>query len=167
MGRGRYDLRGLAAQLWVILLLEFAIQLHRDLKPQLDARGCKLLVVSIGTAARAKDFVEETKFPAELLLADPENVTYDALEFYKGAARTFFNPATPFYIMDRLEKDSAADLREVMPRWKPWIPPKLEQGLQQGGVFVFKGKEAFLEHYDESTGAHIALEDIVLSIDSA
>lgn len=26
-------------------------------------------------------------------------------------------------------------------RWKPWIPPKLDQGLQQGGTFVFLGSQ--------------------------
>lgn len=123
--------------------------------------NCKLLVVSIGTAARAKQFVEETGFPIELLYADPENATYDALGFYNGVARTFFNPATPFAIKDRLEKDGAADLQDIMPRWKPWIPPKLDQGLQQGGVYVFKGDQVLLEHFDEATGAHIDPEKVL------
>jgi hypothetical protein len=37
------------------------------------------------------------------------------------------------------------------------IPPKLEQSLQQGGAFVFRGSEALLQHYDEGTGAHVEL----------
>ncbi|KAK3275609.1 hypothetical protein CYMTET_16275 [Cymbomonas tetramitiformis] len=127
---------------------------------------CKLLVVSIGTAERAKQFVEETGFPIENLYADPDNVTYDALGFYNGVQRTFFNPATPFSIRDRLLQDGATDLQDIMPRWKPWIPPKLDQGLQQGGVFAFKGDVSLLEHYDEATGAHIALEDILDAIQS-
>lgn len=126
----------------------------------MDQLGCKLLVVSIGTAARAKQFVEETKFPIDILYADPENATYDALGFYKGVARTFFNPATPFSIKDRIEKNKAADLQDIMPRWKPWLPPKPEQGLQQGGVYVFEGQKVLLEHFDESTGAHIDPERI-------
>jgi len=130
-------------------------------KPQLDELNVKLLVVSIGTAARAKDFVQETGFPIENLYADPENITYEALGFYKDLGRTFFNPATPFSIKDRLEKDAAKDLREIMPRWKPWIPPKLDQGLQQGGVFVFQGSRVLLEHFDEATGAHISPEKIL------
>jgi len=44
---------------------EFATILHRDLAPVLDEMDCKLLVVSIGTAARAKQFVAETGFPLE------------------------------------------------------------------------------------------------------
>jgi hypothetical protein len=37
------------------------------------------------------------------------------------------------------------------------IPPKLEQSLQQGGAFVFRGCDALLQHYDEGTGAHVEL----------
>lgn len=77
-------------------------------------------------------FAEETGLDARLIYADPENVTYDSMGFYKGFARTFFNPQTPLSINQRLLKDGAEDLRDIMPRWKPWIPPKLEQGLQQG-----------------------------------
>jgi len=127
----------------------------------LEKQGGKLRVVSIGTAARVTDFVAETGFPVELLYADPENVTYDALGFYNGVARTFFNPATPFAIKDRLSKNGAADLKAILPRWKPWIPPKLDQGLQQGGVFVFKGDTTLLEHKDEATGAHLAVAEIL------
>jgi len=108
--------------------------------------------------------VVETEFPIELLYADPENVTYDALGFYNGVARTFFNIATPMAIKDRLFKDGAADLKDLLPGWKPWIPPKLDQGLQQGGVFVFKGDTALLEHKDEATGAHLALADILKAL---
>jgi hypothetical protein len=69
-----------------------------------------------------------------LIYADPDNVTYDALDFYKGFARTFLNASTPLSINQRLLKDGAKDLKEILTRWKPWIPPKLEQGLQQGAA---------------------------------
>jgi hypothetical protein len=110
---------------------EFATILHRELAPALTEMDCKLLVVSIGTAARAKEFVAETGFPLEQLYADPDNQTYDRIGFYKGLARTFFNPATPLSIKARADKDGAKDLTEVMKRWKPWLPPKANQGLQQ------------------------------------
>mmetsp|Transcript_18632 Transcript_18632/g.52061 ORF Transcript_18632/g.52061 Transcript_18632/m.52061 type:complete len:116 (+) Transcript_18632:562-909(+) len=106
-------------------------------------------------------FAEETGLDPAVIFADPDNVTYDALGFYKGLARTFFNPATPFSINQRLLKDGGADLKEILPRWKPWIPPKLEQGLQQGGMLIFQGKECLYSHYDESTGAHADLEDVL------
>lgn len=33
--------------------------------------------------------------------------------------------------------------------------------LQQGGVFVFDGRELLFSHYDPSTGAHADLEDVI------
>lgn len=138
-----------------------AIQLRRDAQPALEENGIKLLCVSIGTPARAKDFVAETKFPAELLFADPENVCYNALRLHKGWGRTFFTVNTPFSIKDRITKDGASDLCDVLPRWKPWLPPKSDQGLQQGGTFVFEGRKAVFEHYDEATGAHADLADVL------
>ena len=85
-----------------------AIQLNRDVKPKLDAAGVKLVLVSIGTAERAKDFVEETGFPAENLYADPDNACYDALRLRKGVVDTFFNVSTPYAILDRIQKVRAA-----------------------------------------------------------
>jgi len=134
---------------------------NRECKPKLDAAGVRLVLISIGTPDRAKQFVEETGFPAENLYADPENVCYDALRLYKGWARTFLNPATPFAIKDRIEENGAADLVDVLPRWKPWLPPKSDQGLQQGGLFVFDGSEALFEHYDEATGAHADMDRVM------
>lgn len=46
-------------------------------------------------------------------------------------------------------QDGARDLTQVMKKWKPWLPPKANQGLQQGGCVVFKGRDAALEHLDE------------------
>lgn len=54
--------------------------------------GCCIFVqVTIGTAERGLEFSELTAFPADKLLADPENVTYDALQLRKGVVETFFN----------------------------------------------------------------------------
>lgn len=44
-----------------------------------------------GTWERSKEFAEVTDFPRELLLADPESVTYEALGLVKGVAQTFFS----------------------------------------------------------------------------
>lgn len=41
---------------------------------------------------RGLEFCKLTGFPPEHLLGDPENVTYDALEFKKGVLQTFFSP---------------------------------------------------------------------------
>ena len=137
--------------------MELATQLTRDALPLLAAADAKLLCVGIGTPERAAEFCATYGLPPEVVYADPENVCYDALRLRHGFAVTFLNVATPFAMRDRFAKDGAADLAAVMPRWQPWIPPKLEQSLQQGGSFVFCGKDAVFEHYDESTGAHADL----------
>ena len=153
-----------------------AIQLRRDLIPVLDAHGVDLVAVSIGTHARSKDFVEETGFPAERLFADPESATYDALRLNKSLAN-FSQKSTPEGIMARIQRDGAADLLGVLRRWKPWIPPKPEQGFQQGGAFVFafadetnanaseiellRGSETLYRFYDPSTGVSAPFDDML------
>lgn len=49
--------------------------------------------VSMGPPERGLEFAELTEFPPELLLADPENVTYDKLELKNtGPIATLFDP---------------------------------------------------------------------------
>jgi len=38
---------------------------------------------------------------------------------------------TPLAFKDRLEKGRMDDLKDIMSRWQPWIPPKLDQSFQQ------------------------------------
>lgn len=121
----------------------------------------KLLLVSIGVLEKGRAYVDETGFPAEDLYADPENACYDALALYKGWGRTFLSPATPFSFLERFQKDGAEDMRALLPGWKPWIPPKADQGLQQGGLLVFDGQDALYFHRDEGTGAHADFEKVV------
>jgi hypothetical protein len=150
-----------------------AIQLRRDLIPTLDKHGVDLVAVSIGTSERAKDFVRETGFPAERLFADPESAAYDALRLNKSLAN-FSQKSTPEGIMARIQRDGAADLLGVLRRWKPWIPPKPEQGFQQGGAFVFDFSELSDERsdsdgktlyrfYDPSTGVSAPFDDMLLA----
>ena len=156
-----------------------AIQLRRDLIPTLDKHGVDLVAVSIGTSERAKDFVRETGFPAERLFADPESAAYDALRLNKSLAN-FSQKSTPEGIMARIQRDGAADLLGVLRRWKPWIPPKPEQGFQQGGAFVFaladdgthsdaseiellRGAQTLYRFYDPSTGVSAPFDDMLVA----
>ena len=91
------------------------------------AAGIDLIAVSIGTPERATEFVNETGFPAANLYADPDNVCYDALKLNKEL-KNFSQKSTPEMLMERWNKDGAKDLIGVLKRWKPWIPPKPEQG---------------------------------------
>ena len=74
---------------------------------------------------------------------------------------TFFTVDTPLAILARAKNDNAKDLLDATKRWKPWLPPKSDQGLQQGGAFVFEGDKLLFQHYDPSTGAHVDLDDLL------
>ena len=140
---------------------ELAAQLARDVKPRLDEACCKLLAVGIGTDERAREFCKHVGFPAANLYADPENEAYDALGLNKGWGTTFFTIDTPLSILKRAQDDGAKDLIDATSRWKPWLPPKSDQGLQQGGAFVFEGESLLFQHFDPSTGAHADLDDVL------
>ena len=58
---------------------ELATELAREVLPQLQGTGTKLLLISIGTPERGREFAAKTGFPEELLLADPESETYAAV----------------------------------------------------------------------------------------
>ncbi|BDA47778.1 probable peroxiredoxin-like 2C [Coccomyxa sp. Obi] len=140
---------------------ELARELRTDVLPKLQAANIKAFLVTIGTAERGLEFAELTAYPADKLLADPENVTYDALQLKKGVVDTFFNIETPLAIKDRIVKDGAAGLRQAISSWKPWIPPGQGQSRQQGGCYIFKGSECIFEHKDKATGAHVDLNTVV------
>jgi len=111
--------------------------------------------------SRANEFCDHVGFPKANLLADPSNVAYDALNLKFGVATTFLDPSTPYAILERITTGKTSDLTNALSRWKPWIPPKLDQGLQQGGTFVFDGSVEAFAHYDPSTGAHADLNAVV------
>jgi len=56
------------------------------------------------------------------------------------------------------------DLTAAVSKWQAWIPPKLEQGLQQGGVFAFDGRSVVFQYYDQSTGAHADLAQVLAAV---
>jgi hypothetical protein len=125
----------------------------------------KLIAIGIGTAERAQEFSEHVNFPLENLYADPDNAVYDRLNLVKNISNTFFNPATPYAILDRIQNGRTQDLQKALSQWKPWIPPKFDQGLQQGGAFVFDGDTLLYGRKDKATGDHVninTLLDVIL-----
>ena len=116
-----------------------------------------LYAVGIGTSEKAQLVAEHVGYSTDKLLADPDNLLYDALQLNSGLQRTiFFSPATPYAILDRLTSQKMGDLNGVLGRWKDAfiIPPKQSQAFNQGGLFVFDGADSVFVHYDASTGAH-------------
>lgn len=56
--------------------------------------------MTIGSPERGLEFAELTSYPAENLLADPENVTYDALSLKNNTLDTYFNPRVSLTSLD-------------------------------------------------------------------
>ena len=57
------------------------------------------------------------------------------------------------------EQHFAEILQKLQPCWRPWS--RSDQGLQQGGAFVFEGDKLLFQHYDPSTGAHVDLDELL------
>ena len=74
--------------------------------------------VTIGTAERGLEFAELTGYPADSLLADPENVTYEALQLKKGVVDTFFNIEVGHPINLSNHMANIVEVGEASPRLK-------------------------------------------------
>ena len=126
---------------------EFASTL-KDVKPKFDSAGVKLIAISVGTLEKACILAESIPFPLESLYADPDCKVYDALGLYYGLGGwTFFNPASKAlnnYTISATPEDRSSV-------------------LQQGGMFVFKGKELLYARKDEGTRNHAPLDEFIPS----
>ncbi|KAB2061590.1 hypothetical protein ES319_A10G095600v1 [Gossypium barbadense] len=123
--------------------------------------GDMLSEVTIFTASGQpvlfKDLWDQTEvpFPMDSLYADPERKAYDVLGLYYGLGRTFFNPASA-KVFSRLDK-----VKKAMENYTiKATPDDTSSVLQQGGMFVFKGKQLLYTRKDEGTGDHAPLDDI-------
>ncbi|KAK3149469.1 hypothetical protein QOZ80_3AG0217780 [Eleusine coracana subsp. coracana] len=128
----------------------------RDAKERFDSAGVKLIAVGVGGPDKARILAERLPFPAEYLYADPERKAYDLLGLYFGIGRTFFNPAS-VKVFSRFDS-----LKEAVKNYTIEATPDDRAGvLQQGGMFVFKGKELLYARKDEGTGDHAPLDDVL------
>uniref|UniRef100_A0A0A9FVJ3 Thioredoxin domain-containing protein n=1 Tax=Arundo donax TaxID=35708 RepID=A0A0A9FVJ3_ARUDO len=128
----------------------------RDTKERFDSAGVKLIAVGVGSPAKARILAERLPFPLEYLYADPERKAYDLLGLYFGIGRTFFNPAS-VKVFSRFDS-----LKEAVKNYTIEATPDDRAGvLQQGGMFVFKGKELLYARKDEGTGDHAPLDDVL------
>ncbi|XP_030466087.1 thioredoxin-like protein AAED1, chloroplastic [Syzygium oleosum] len=128
----------------------------KESKAKFDSAGVKLIAVGVGTPNKARILAERLPFPMDCLYADPECKSYDILGLYYGLGRTFFNPASAkvFSRFDALQKAVKNYTIEATPDDRSSV-------LQQGGMFVFKGKELLYARKDEGTGDHAPLDDIL------
>jgi hypothetical protein len=121
--------------------------------------------VGIGTYDRSLEFCKLTGFPQEFLYSDANNALYDALDLLKSSPVQLITDAkTPLAIAKRFKDGKGGFLLEALKTWKPWIPPKLDQGLQQGGAFVFNGETTSYGRKDPATGDHAGKLHITIPI---
>ncbi|XP_024028341.1 thioredoxin-like protein AAED1, chloroplastic [Morus notabilis] len=127
----------------------------KEAKERFDSAGVKLVAVGVGTPNKARILAERLPFPMDCLYADPDRKAYDVLGLYYGFGRTFFNPASAkvFSRFEALQKAVKNYTIEATPDDQSSV-------LQQGGMFVFKGKQLLYARKDEGTGDHAPLDDI-------
>ncbi|KAL3526913.1 hypothetical protein ACH5RR_011569 [Cinchona calisaya] len=128
----------------------------KEYKEKFDSAGVKLIAVGVGTPSKARILAERLPFPVDCLYADPDRKAYDVLGLYYGVGRTFFNPASA-KVFSRFDA-----LRNAVKNYTIEATPDDRSGvLQQGGMFVFRGKELLYARKDEGTGDHAPLDDII------
>ncbi|ERN18551.1 hypothetical protein AMTR_s00065p00101300 [Amborella trichopoda] len=101
-------------------------------------------------------FLVQLPFPVDCLYADPNREAYNALDLHYGWGRTFFNSsfAKTFLRWGSLRKAANNYTISATPQDKSSV-------LQQGGMFVFKGKQLLYARKDKGTGDHASLEEIL------
>lgn len=159
--------------------------MKRDALPALEEAGVKLFVVGIGSVDSGRDFGEALDFPLAKLLVDEsdESDVYRAAgtrnsqrdastgkQVFEGVG-SMWSEATNAALEERGKADLDAitgtlfargPYKPLMPKGRTLFDPRaIEKTLVQGGSFVFKGSETLLEHYDESSGAHLGIDDLL------
>ncbi|XP_062212286.1 uncharacterized protein LOC133913221 [Phragmites australis] len=128
----------------------------KDSMAKFDSAGAKLIAIGVGTPDKARILADRLPFPLDSLYADPERKAYNVLGLYHGLGRTLFSPASA-KIYSRLDSIKKATKNYTL----EGTPADLTGVLQQGGMFVFRGKELMYAWRDEGTGDHAHLDDVL------
>ncbi|KAL2962606.1 hypothetical protein AAZX31_17G153500 [Glycine max] len=119
--------------------------------------GDVTIFTATGEPVRFSDLWDQSQlpFPLDCLYADPDRKAYHVLNLYYGFGRTFFNPSSikVFSRFDALQKAVKNYTIEATPDDRSGV-------LQQGGMFVFRGKQLLYARKDEGTGDHAPLDDV-------
>ncbi|XP_065629948.1 thioredoxin-like protein AAED1, chloroplastic isoform X2 [Quercus suber] len=138
----------------------------KEAKSKFDTAGVKLVAIGVGTPNKARILADRLPFPMDCLYADPERKAYDILGLYYGFGRTFFTPAIDDFsaltLMHQAKVFSRfGALQKAVKNYTiKAIADDKSSVLQQGGMFVFKGKQLLYARKDEGTGDHAPLDDI-------
>lgn len=155
---------------------ERTLQLQRDVLPALTQNGIRLVVVGIGSVESGRTFCEQTGFSANGLFVDDSKETeaYQSVgtrnsirgkndkQIFEGVG-SMWSQATNDAIKERGREDLnsvTGNLFNPGP-YKPLMPSSMEATFVQGASFVFEGRKTLLEHYDESSGAHVSIDDLL------
>ncbi|KAK3146206.1 hypothetical protein QOZ80_3BG0263010 [Eleusine coracana subsp. coracana] len=128
----------------------------KDSMEKFDSAGAKLIAIGVGTPDKARILADRLPFPPESLYADPERKAYNVLGLYHGVRRTLFSPASA-KIYSRLDSIKKATKNYTL----EGTPADITGVWQQGGMFVFRGKELVYAWRDEGTGDHAPLDDVL------
>jgi len=128
----------------------------KDSMEKFDAAGAKLIAIGVGTPDKARILADRLPFPVDSLYADPDRKAYNVLGLYHGLGRTLFSPSSA-KIYSRLDYIKKATKNYTL----EGTPNDLTGVLQQGGMFVFRGKELLYSWKDEGTGDHAPLDDVL------
>ena len=167
---------------------ERAVQLRRDALPALEAANVGLAVVGIGSLDAGETFATRTEFPKSMLYVDDsdESETYraagtrntkrkpDGKADFEGIG-SMWSQATNDALKTRGKKDLDAITGSLFKPgiYTPLMPKgstmtrSMEKTMVQGGSFVFEGDDVLFEHYDESSGAHAGIDDILKAAGAA
>jgi hypothetical protein len=143
------------------------------LKPSLDEQDVALVCVGIGSPESACEFAERAEFPVDCLYVDPTRKAYKALGLYgdlDGTEGLFFDPKVVEGVrrlfLDKstgegLKKRGTDGLKAATKNFKPLPPPEPRDAVQQGGLYVFRGREVLYAHKDQGTGDHAEPDEIL------
>ncbi|CAE8606262.1 unnamed protein product [Polarella glacialis] len=165
---------------------ELGLQLKRDWLPELEKAGLKLMIVGIGSAESALTFAEQLELPANIVFADADAKSYQAMSFVNSdfqedggkrgmrmltektgeavKSRSNGRPVTFFGLFDIPNLFTNDDLEAAKEIYKPLMPTgdgAMDKTLVQGGVLVFRGPQQMYQHLDTSVGVHGELSKVL------
>eukprot|EP00931_Biecheleriopsis_adriatica_P092597 TRINITY_DN66397_c0_g1_i1.p1 TRINITY_DN66397_c0_g1~~TRINITY_DN66397_c0_g1_i1.p1 ORF type:complete len:177 (+),score=42.57 TRINITY_DN66397_c0_g1_i1:367-897(+) len=167
---------------------ELGLQLKRDWLPELKKADVKLLVVGIGSSENAKQFAEEIGLPSDLLFADEDASSYQAIgmvnsDFQEDGRKRGMRMITQktadavsgrangrpvkFLGFDLPFLFTNDDLETAKEMYKPLMPSgenAMDKTLVQGGVLVFRGEQQVYLHRDTSVGVHGELDKVLAAV---
>lgn len=132
---------------------ELALAL-KEAKEKFDKAGVKLIAVGVGTPDKAQVLAQGLPFPSDSLYADPDRKAYEILGLHYGLLRWLnTNPGKLYTQLKTVTKATK--------NYTITATPNMSSVLQQGGMFVFKGKKLLYARKDERTADHALLDDVI------